>query len=395
MNPSHSEISPSGLGRVVLCPGSVNRCRGLGDVSSPAAEEGTLAHSIAAQKLRGSEVGEQLSIQARSLVDHRMLKVVDIYIQFVTSLRDPEASSLPYGRGSYAGLSNPLNKFQLSVEHRVSLKHLNYPDIYGTADCILRGEDTLHVLDFKYGRVPVHAKYNFQLIAYALGAMESKNYQRILLHIVQPRSIDHENRLTTWETNSESLLAFFRHFIEPAIQNAASRSPAVTPGETQCKWCKAADPKNNKCPEFLEYVTKPFDTGLVSIDSDELPTDETIKRFYPLLPMIKKWVKAMETVVKDHMLSGGKLDGYKLVNGRKKRSWADKKGTVEHLEKLGVNCLTLESVAKVMQKLSPQQREEINPYIKIEHTLPMVVKDTDFPRNEAAKEIEEVKNGQA
>ena len=71
---------------------------------------------------------------------------------------------------------------------------------FGTADCILIGGDTLHVIDFKYGKgVSVSAEENLQMILYALGAYEACRIlypiETVKLSIVQPR-IDN---ISEWE----------------------------------------------------------------------------------------------------------------------------------------------------------------------------------------------------
>ena len=52
------------------------------------------------------------------------------------------------------------------------------PESFGRCDCIMFGEDTLIITDYKHGKgVPVSAKENPQMMLYALGAL--KLYQPI------------------------------------------------------------------------------------------------------------------------------------------------------------------------------------------------------------------------
>ena len=71
------------------------------------------------------------------------------------------------------------------------------PGGFGTADCILIGGKTLHVIDFKYGKSPdgrVEAEKNPQMMLYALGAYEAYKIlypiDTVCLSIVQPRLPD-------------------------------------------------------------------------------------------------------------------------------------------------------------------------------------------------------------
>lgn len=56
MPEKHYRISPSSLHRVFNCPGSLRLSEQYESRSSSYADEGTLAHDLAAQLLRGREV---------------------------------------------------------------------------------------------------------------------------------------------------------------------------------------------------------------------------------------------------------------------------------------------------------------------------------------------------
>lgn len=86
------------------------------------------------------------------------------------------------------------------IEQRVYFKEYTYADLEdkiegsGIADCIMLYRDTVHVIDFKYGKSPnglVSAKENPQLSLYALGAYRAYRMlypiSKVKLTIVQPR----------------------------------------------------------------------------------------------------------------------------------------------------------------------------------------------------------------
>jgi len=57
----HSEISPSGLHRVLNCPGSVRQCRGLESKSSTYSMDGSIVHELnKVCLLRGHDAEEYL-----------------------------------------------------------------------------------------------------------------------------------------------------------------------------------------------------------------------------------------------------------------------------------------------------------------------------------------------
>ena len=84
----------------------------------------------------------------------------------------------------------------IAIEKRLDLTAY-IPDGFGTADCVMIGEKTLHIIDLKYGKgVPVSAEDNPQLMIYALGALEAYKMlfaiDTVKISIVQPR-IDNTN----------------------------------------------------------------------------------------------------------------------------------------------------------------------------------------------------------
>lgn len=63
---------------------------------------------------------------------------------------------------------------------------------FGTGDCVIIADGTLHIVDFKYGRgILVEAKDNPQMMLYALGALELfdclYDIDTVSMTIFQPR----------------------------------------------------------------------------------------------------------------------------------------------------------------------------------------------------------------
>ena len=55
-------------------------------------------------------------------------------------------------------------------------QHLDFskwvPEGFGTGDCVIVADETLTILDFKYGKLVVTADQNSQMMCYALGALQ-------------------------------------------------------------------------------------------------------------------------------------------------------------------------------------------------------------------------------
>ncbi len=66
------------------------------------------------------------------------------------------------------------------------------PDGFGTGDCVIIADGTLHIIDFKYGQgVLVSAEDNPQMKLYALGALDLfdgiYDIEMVSMTIYQPR----------------------------------------------------------------------------------------------------------------------------------------------------------------------------------------------------------------
>jgi len=304
----HAELSPSSAHRWIACPGSVSACRGLPDNGSEFAREGTLAHALAALVL---DTGcDTLDFLGRLLEDGdvngtaqaEMCEYVQMYVQYVRNLR-PDA---------------------LLVETSVPIGHLTGEDgAVGTADALALVGDTLHVIDLKYGRgVRVDAEENEQLGMYALGAMhllgDLVHIKRVVLTIVQPR-LDH---ISEWEAPLEWLYDL-RHQIADAAEEAAQADAARTPGESQCKFCRA---KAN-CRALAEYSLGAVLDDFADLDAPTLPDriaraasrdldSASLAPLLALLPVIEDWCSAIRQRALAEAEAGRPPPGWKLVQGR-------------------------------------------------------------------------------
>ena len=178
----HALLSASGSARWLACTPSARLEAQFPETTSEYAEEGILAHEIAELKLRKATepMGPRKfnnrikKFKENPLYQDEMLKHTDTYLDYVSGIVH-EYAIRPY----------------VAVE-----KKLDYsayvPEGFGTGDCIIIGGDTLHVIDFKYGKgVPVSAETNPQMMLYALGAYLEYSFlypiEKVVMSIVQPR----------------------------------------------------------------------------------------------------------------------------------------------------------------------------------------------------------------
>lgn len=304
----HALLGASSAHRWLACPPSARleeaiRER-LGDTTSEAAAEGTLAHAIVETKLdrliAGKRAGKAtLDHKAHELYRPVMEEHTDFYIDYVMEL--------------YAQL--PSDALLMS-EKRVDFSDI-VPDGFGTTDTIIIADGVMHVIDFKYGKhVLVEAEGNPQLRLYAWGALNEYgliyDVEHVAIHIVQPRM----DNVSTETLTVDQLTQWAHEVVEPIAGMAAEGKGPYHPGE-HCFFCKAQATCRTYAERQLELAAFQFS------EPDEL-TDQEIADVLPRVDEIVRWASK----VKDYALSQAVrhdriLPGYKLVEGRANRRIAD------------------------------------------------------------------------
>lgn len=197
---AHAVLSASSAERWLNCTPSARIEEKLPDTTSDAAKEGTLAHEIAELKARKTFIEPMTAkafntrlnkLKKHELYQEEMEGYADLYVEYIQGV------TLGYK-----------SKPHIAIEARLDYSHIA-PEGYGTGDCIIIGDNTLHVIDFKYGKgVPVSAEDNSQMKLYALGALKKYAllYQidTVKLTIVQPRL----DNISEWEISAWNLLGW-------------------------------------------------------------------------------------------------------------------------------------------------------------------------------------------
>ena len=187
----HSSFSPSAANRWLACPASLIRTRMLGDAADSAgqaAAEGTLAHSIAELKLLHIYEG-----MTKRTLTSRINKLKKTHLWEGEPLYAPEMEECTDEYVSYiGGIYNQLQSPRIMIEKQVRMGPIS-DEMFGTCDCAVVCDSTLHVIDYKHGFTPVDVIDNPQLKLYAYGVLCDKFVQslfhpkNIILHIMQPR----------------------------------------------------------------------------------------------------------------------------------------------------------------------------------------------------------------
>lgn len=308
----HAKLSASSAHRWLACLGSIDAEKGLKDKSSPNAEEGTAAHELAELALKEDKaantfIGQTLP-ESKWLVDGEMADYVQAYVDYVTAI------------GGEQFYEERVNFSEWVVEG------------FGTSDVIAIDGDTLHIIDLKYGKgVRVDAENNPQGMLYALGSYSEfgmlYNFKRVRIHIVQPR-LDH---ISEWEITIEDLLKWGA-WVSEQVQRIEEGGAPRTAGEKQCQWCKA----KATCPALKKYTENIIMSGFDELDTPNPDTlnDDQLRAALESKKLIESWLTAVETLVNERLLNGGKFEGFKLVEGRSLRKWGDEPMAVNTLEGL-------------------------------------------------------------
>ena len=316
----HARLSPSASHRWINCPGSVHLAEQCPPQTGSAyTAEGTEAHALAELKLRkfneegtGDFFDKKLE-KARSEFEYycgEMEEATDFYFDIVTEKLiegGPDA--------------------ELMVEQRFSLDKW-VPDSFGSADAVIIAGHTIEVCDLKYGKgVKVDAVGNPQLRLYGLGAAELfgdlYDFDTVRVTIIQPR-LDH---VSTEEISLAELKDWAEKWVAPAAKLAMSNTDEVHCGDW-CQFCPAKAICRERAEANLELARHDF-------KKPALLTDEEIGEILRQAEEVQKWVADVSAYALEQALAGKQYDGWKLVEGRSIRKYADEIKVADTLRAAG------------------------------------------------------------
>lgn len=325
----HATLSASGAKRWMSCPPSARleeRLRGIfGEKSTPFAEEGTKAHSLAELKLlrEKGRLGEDDGIndfnydlrrKALGDIPKEMDEATDYYAEIITEKFLTARQSCPDA--------------QLKLEQRLDFSRW-VPDGFGTGDAVIVSEELLEVCDLKYGKgVPVFAENNPQARCYGLGALHCYGvlygFKHVRNTIIQPRldSVT-EEMLTT-----DELLQWAETELKPAAELAWKGKGEFNPGG-HCKFCAARAICYARATKAMTIFKHGFETPGV------IP-DDAIPEILAVADTAIDWIKDLQAYALSQALRGQEWPGYKLVRGKRPpRKWVDEEEAKHQLIRAG------------------------------------------------------------
>ena len=319
MPTKHARLSASSAFRWINCPGSValsDQCPA--PASSSYADEGTLAHAIGELKLRyvNDEISKrQLNAKMKPL------------LQSEYYCGEMEEATGYYADAVIEALETAGEDAELMIEQQFSLSRW-VPEGFGTSDAVVIGGGVIQVIDLKYGKgIKVDARNNPQLRLYGLGAANLfdslYDFDTVRMTIIQPR-LDH---ISTEELPLSELLAWAEDEVQPRAQMAMDGTDYTAVGD----WCRFC-PAKAVCRKRAEYN--------LSIAKDDfrkppLLSDEEIGEVLRRADELQHWVKDVGDYALEQALAGKQYDGWKLVEGRSVRKYADDLKVAEALKAAG------------------------------------------------------------
>lgn len=278
----------------------------------PAAIEGTRAHTLFESVLNTPGFG----YETNTLSDPDMVEEV---------------------RRSVAAVRELVGDGPVATERRV--RFAGNPLATGTADVIARRGDTLHVIDFKYGKVNVRAEDNPQLLCYALGALneESTPVKTVAISIVQPRSGG--PLVDTWTVPAEEVERWGSETLAPAMFAREMEQDREVYGD-HCTYCE----RKVACRAFQAAAVAPL---LDDLTEAKAPSDrEKIAWLVAHASAIESLLAAARKQALKLHLAGDTPPGLAMVVRKGNPQWRDDAAEAL-LDMFGPDALMPKSTAAV------------------------------------------------
>jgi hypothetical protein len=328
----HAVLSPSGASRWLACTPSARLEQQFPDSSGDAAREGTLAHSIGELMLRhatGALTNGQYETMLYKLQQSDLILKDNTFVQefYCPAMKEYCEQYCTFVMEQLSEARNTTPDAQLHIEKRLDLTEF-VPEGFGTGDAAIVTDNTMHVIDLKYGKgVEVSAIDNSQMKIYALGwrAEFSMEYEitSIKVTIFQPR-IDN---YSTWEISVSDLLQWATEVLQPRAKLAFAGEGDYTPGK-HCGFCRAKAQCKALARHCIELAEHRF-TEAVQMSDDDIAQVLTNAKLFT------DWLKAVTTYALTEAVKGKKWPGYKIVEGRSIRVLADELKAVAALRGAG------------------------------------------------------------
>ena len=325
---SHATLSPSARYRWQLCPGSVaalKKYESAEGQSSPYAIDGTHSHTLLEYCVKNAEKGvlrDPKHYVGMILSDHEGTFAPD------TDRAARVRVAVEYINSRLAELPGAKVFAETAVDPALLVER---DDMGGTVDVHILSGDTLEIIDYKDGMVPVEAKDNPQLEQYFFGLaakylMDGKlaGVTNVRLTIVQPKAlIKGGNPVSFHDYSLDELFSRLGKLVDEAAATDDPNAPFV-PGPKQCNYCAHKINCAASRDQSFSAMGIKLETILPDVQAatgGEL-SDEKLRELIEAAPLIRKLLEEAEGEALSRMQGGHPVPGLKVVMGPGRRGWA-------------------------------------------------------------------------
>lgn len=324
MPDAHALLSASGAHRWLECTPSARLEETFPESTSSYAAEGTLAHEVAAncalywtEQITEAEYENKLNaLKQNDLYTADMLEDCINYAKLICD--------------KWNNLKEKCPDATVMIEAQIKYEEWA-PEGFGTADCLILADGFLEVIDFKYGKGKrVDALGNPQMRMYTLGAYSTYglvfNVEHITMTIYQPRlsGVMCDDEITIAE-----LLKWGEEYVKPRAALAFEGKGDFCPSSEICKFCKAKQVCRARANENLKQFDEAPD--ILCLTPDE--AGQILEK----ADDIKAWLTDLENLVQSTLLEGQPVKGWKIVEGRSNRRYADETKVAAAMKAAGYN----------------------------------------------------------
>lgn len=178
---------------------------------------------------------------------------------------------------------------------------------------------------------------NPQAMAYGLGAMDLYgdlyDIEKVVLRIIQPPLGNDQEAVVT----PEELEAFREEIRASTTKSWAMLNSKMmlelNPSKDNCQFCPAAMHCEAKKRHVMNVVTANFDDlgEPMHLEIPEAVSKDTVKALLPYADEAKKFLSKVQAEALELAKRGEKIEGYKLVSGRRSYFWSDEKKATDFL----------------------------------------------------------------
>ena len=193
----------------------------------------------------------------------------------------------------------------------------------GQGDVVYHNEKAALAVDYKFGRIAVEgAEYNTQLYALTLLLMDNyAAFDVVYAAILQPYVSRQRPQVMRFERKD---IGAMRGWLYRKLDDAAVPGAELCPGETQCRYCRAAA----SCPALALQVQKAAGLELTRWEQWSV---EDRRKAWDAAKLAKKYADAIERKVRADLEAGVELPGLELAPGKAAFTVADVGGAFAHL----------------------------------------------------------------